>query len=83
MDKLDYFEQENEIIPSLGELEKLGVCKENWIMCYPYGAYNNDTLKILQNNGCFLALTTNIGKANANTQPKLELPRLNTNDFPQ
>ena len=52
-------------------------------MCYPFGAYNDSLLKILNEKKCSLAFTTkfdvsNLTKANAYT-----LERLDTNDFPK
>ena len=51
-------------------------------MCYPYGNYNQDTLDILENTGCKLALTTKVGVANLSLHKKLELPRIDTNEIP-
>ena len=47
-------------------------------MCYPYGAYNSDTINIVKNKGCLAALTTKVGMASLYNQ--FELSRLNTND---
>lgn len=54
---------------------------DRWTMCYPYGSYNADTMELLQQAGCDLALTTKVGLA-APSDPPLELPRLDTNDLP-
>ena len=76
-------EQKNEIEVSLGFLEAVGARSDNWIMCYPYGDYNQDTLAILRSKKCAIGLTTNVGVAELNTPRLLELSRFDTNDFPQ
>ena len=83
LNKLSFNEQEIQIKESIKELKKLDDYKEDFIICYPYGAYNNNTLKILKENSCLLALTTKVGKVNTHMHSKFELPRFDTNDFPQ
>jgi peptidoglycan/xylan/chitin deacetylase (PgdA/CDA1 family) len=53
----------------------------DWVMCYPFGAYNRDTLGLLRGAGCALGLTTRVDLATDLCAP-LELPRLDTNDLP-
>ena len=74
--------QETEINKSLDFLKLTGCDLHNWTMCYPYGNYNQDTLDILENTGCKLALTTKVGVANLSLHKKLELPRIDTNEIP-
>ena len=76
-------EQTNEIDESLSALERIRGEINDWIMCYPYGGYNEDTLSILNTKNCALALTTKAGSADIYSQHKYELKRLDTNDFPQ
>lgn len=83
LDKESKSGQLDEINLSLKFLEKLGACTNDWIMCYPYGAYNDDTLSILESNNCAIGLTTEVGFANLNKSKMLELSRFDTNDFPQ
>lgn len=68
---------------SLSALESLGVTMEDWIMCYPYGAYDEATLDALRDRGCAAAVTTEPRIADLDSDPPLELPRLDTNDLPQ
>jgi len=75
-------EQEKEIKNSLYALGSIRNDVSNWIMCYPYGAYNDTTLSILKKAGCALALTTIVGAADLSSQNKFELKRWDTNDFP-
>ena len=83
LNQLNFKEQETQITESIKELRKLNNDMEDFIVCYPYGAYNNNTLKILKENSCSLALTTKVGKVNSHMYSKFELPRFDTNDFPQ
>lgn len=78
-----YASQENEIDRSLEFLDEVGAPTEDWIMCYPYGAYNQDTIAILQKKKCALAITTEVKLANLSEHHPLALPRFDTNDFPQ
>ena len=52
-------------------------------MCYPYGSYNNYTLRILKKKKCSIGLTTKVGVANLSESKMLELNRYDTNQFPQ
>lgn len=75
-------EQVVEIDRSLDFLKTVGADLNNWTMCYPYGSYNNDTLDILGNKHCKLALTTKIAVADISVSKRYELCRLDTNDIP-
>jgi len=74
--------QQIEIDRSLDFLKQVGVNTDRWTMCYPYGNYNNDTLEILNNRKCRLALTTRTDIADINVNGRFELPRLDTNEIP-
>ena len=74
--------QEFEIHKSLEFLKLIGSELEKWTMCYPYGSYNKDTLDVLYDKGCKLALTTNVDVVNLNIHKKYEFPRLDTRDIP-
>jgi len=74
--------QEKEIEKSLDALRSIRNEVSNWIMCYPYGSYNDTTLSILEKTGCALALTTTVGAADLSSQNKFALKRWDTNDFP-
>jgi hypothetical protein len=52
-------------------------------MCYPYGSYNNETLRILKKKKCSIGLTTKTGITNLSKSKLLELNRHDTNHFPQ
>ncbi len=82
LDKLNPKQQEQQIDLSLEFLDLLGVNTAHWVMCYPYGAYNDSLLSILQTKGCRLGLTTKVGVANLVGDQSLVLSRFDTNDFP-
>ena len=80
---LTYDEQLEEIDNSLTSLREINGSIDNWIFCYPCGAYNADTLDILSKKNCSLGLTTKSGAAVVSYNNRFELPRLDTNDLPQ
>lgn len=82
LDSLDEYEQYTEIYNSLEFLLKLGINKDYWTICYPYGACNFDTIRILENLNCKAAFTTEVRIANINQDLRFAFPRLDTNDFP-
>lgn len=75
--------QEREIDLSLEFLKLVGAPTTEWIMCYPYGGYNADTLNILRDRKCVVGLTTKPGVANVTSRNRLALERFDTNDFSQ
>ena len=82
-DRISPEKQKHEIVSSLEFLEEVGAPTSDWIMCYPYGSYNDDTLSILKQYGAAIGLTTEVRKAEIFKDNPLTLPRFDTNDFPQ
>ena len=80
--KENYQTQLNKIQKTLIFLNSIGAPTHDWVMCYPYGDYNNDTLNILEAEGCLAGLTTSVKVAKLQVDRNLELPRLDTNDLP-
>jgi hypothetical protein len=76
-------EQEEEVDLSLLFLSRIGAATEDWIMCYPYGGFNDDTLDVMRHKKCGAGLTTKIGVVDMNACDRLQLSRFDTNDFPQ
>ncbi len=70
-----------EVETSLQFLKRVGAPIKNWIMCYPFGSYNMDTLDILKSRNCSIGLTTKVGLADLDRSKLLELNRFDTNDF--
>ena len=82
LSKMNYIDQEKEIKSSINFLNKFKLKKKNFSICYPYGSYNNETLKIAKKNDLAFGLTTTVGFINKdNLKKKLELPRFNANDL--
>lgn len=81
LDKLTYKQQEEEIKGSLRQLGEMGINSDNWTMCYPYGAYNEDTKKLLVAYGCAAGFSTKGGITPNNLASiKYEINRLDAND---
>ena len=76
-------EQFEEISDTINFWKKNSLLKNNFTMCYPYGDYNQNTIEILRNLNCSLALTTKVASVPLSGYEKLELPRYDTNDFPK
>ena len=83
LDRINSQKQKVDISSSVEFLEEVGAPTSNWIMCYPYGAYNNTTLSLLKELGALIGITAEVRKANLGIDNPLTLPRLDTNDFPQ
>lgn len=73
----------DEVKTSLAFLDDINSSTEEWVMCYPYGAYSEMTIDVLREYDCGLGLTTENRIADARDDDPLRLPRLDTNDLPQ
>jgi peptidoglycan/xylan/chitin deacetylase (PgdA/CDA1 family) len=83
LDHLEKSDQEKEVAQSLEFLSKIADGPvDEWIMCYPHGAYNDSLMSILIDHGCVVGLTTKVGIADLKCHPLLTLPRIDTNDLP-
>lgn len=74
--------QAEEIDRSLDFLQKLGVGRTDWSMCYPYGGVDDSLLQILRTRQCPLGFTAEPRIAELEVDDRLTLPRLDTNDLP-
>lgn len=80
--KLDYKSQSDQLNKSLNYFKKIKIFNENFSVCYPYGGFNSDTIKILKKSDIKFALTTSVGNVNKkNIKDTFKLPRYDTNDF--
>ena len=59
------------------------ICTKDWMMCYPHGAYNNDTVKLLDEYNCGIAFKDSGGETILDIDRRYDLARYDTNDFPQ
>lgn len=76
-------QQEKEVDQSLMFLKSVGADVEHWIMCYPYGAYDDSLHSVLKSRNCVVGLTTEVGLASIHKNRPLTLPRIDTNDLPK
>jgi peptidoglycan/xylan/chitin deacetylase (PgdA/CDA1 family) len=83
MNRLTAREQEREIDASLGFLASLGIPAKDWIMCYPYGGYDDNLRALVRQRGCAAALAVTAGIADLEKDDPMALPRLDTNDLPK
>jgi len=83
LSQLSEQKQEQEIDLSLQFLRQVGSSLENWVMCYPYGVYNDSLIQVIKRKNCKLALTTEVQIAGLNRENAFILPRLDTNDLPK
>lgn len=56
--------------------------KQGWVMCFPYGASNPDTIEYVRSRGAGFGLSTEVRVAKLGMDNPFMLPRLDTNDFP-
>lgn len=75
--------QRREIDLSLQFLEKVGSDTGRWIMCYPYGGYDESLLSILKQRNCIAGFSIEVAIADLTKDDPLTLPRLDTNDLPK
>ena len=79
---LSLAEQKKEINNSLSFFKRNNFETKKISVCYPYGSYNKETLKLLKKKKINFALTTNVGSLNKlNIKEKYTIPRYDTNDF--
>ena len=74
--------QKEELNQSLIFLKKLFPLEKNFSICYPYGSYNKDTIKISKKLNFKIGFTNKFGSINLKKKiSTLALPRFDTNDF--
>lgn len=74
--------QEKEIKSSIDFFRKMNFDTKSLSVCFPYGSYNNQTLKLLSRYNISYGLTTKPGIINKqNLTNHFTYPRLDTNDF--
>ena len=75
--------QKYELEKALQFLNAIDCDTKNWTMCYPYGNYNDDTIQLLKEYNCKLAVTTEADIVNLQIHDRFTLPRLDANDIPK
>jgi peptidoglycan/xylan/chitin deacetylase (PgdA/CDA1 family) len=76
-------ELKEELDLSIAFLQKIGIDMNYWTACYPYGEYDDQSIEMLQERGCKLALTTEVDIATTNKNTRFIMPRLDTNHIPK
>lgn len=77
MTSLDQSKQREEIVKSLKMLDILNGSRSQWIMCYPYGAYNSSLIHEIKHRGCLAGFSTGGEIADLTRDDMFALPRLN------
>ena len=75
--------QREEIRRGMEFMASVGTPLEDWVMCYPYGGYNDSLIDVLKESGCGLALTAEADIADLDDEHRFAIPRLDTNDLPK
>ena len=78
--ELDFKNQLSEINKMIIFLKKFKINKD-WIMCYPYGSFNNDTISILKKKNCLYGFSADPGKSILNKKNIFKMNRYDTNDL--
>ena len=81
LSELNYEDQKKEINENIKTFKKNNLINNEWMFCYPYGAYNKNTLKILKKKKCSAALTVVNKKNKCKNFKKLELNREDCNNY--
>ena len=85
LNRLNYSEQKYEIEKSFIALKKFNILAPNdlKVMCYPFGSYNQNTIKLMKELKIDLGLTTKIGSSILKNQKDyiFKLPRWDTNNL--
>ena len=74
-------EQRREVVRSMDFLEEVGTPLDRWMMCYPYGAHDENIRTLLPSLGCEVGLATQVGVADLERDDPLALPRVDANDI--
>ena len=80
--KLNYSDQNDEILKSIKEFKKLNFKTEDLSICYPYGSYNQMTIEVIKKYNINFGLTIKVNYINKKNLSNIyELPRYDCNDF--
>lgn len=55
--------------------------RDEYVLCYPYGNYNDHIIEKVSVNGCVAALTTEVRVCDLDYDSRYKLPRFDCNDF--
>ena len=83
LNTVDKNTQSEEVRKGLEFIASVGTPLEDWVMCYPYGGYDDSLIEVLKEAGCGLALTADAAIADLDNDGRFVIPRLDTNDLPK
>lgn len=81
LNELSYEQQREELESAIQFFREQNIFDETLTLAYPYGAYNEDTLKVAEDLGIQLAFTVDPRVVDLEQDSPLEIPRFDTNDF--
>nr|WP_274601330.1 polysaccharide deacetylase family protein [Clostridium paridis] len=81
LEKLHLNEAKTDIRKSLDFYSDI-IDSKSWTISYPYGSRNEELVEFVKSANCKVGLTTEVRIANLSKDCMLNLPRLDTNDFP-
>ena len=81
LSEISYKDQKKEIHENIINFKKNNLINNKWMFCYPYGAYNKNTLKILKKTKCSGALTVVNKKNKCENFKEFELYREDCNNY--
>lgn len=81
LEKLHINKAKNDIKKALDFYSDI-IDNTNWTMCYPYGSRSEEVVEFIKSINCKVGLTTEVRVADLSKDCMLNLPRLDTNDFP-
>ncbi|MFH1144929.1 MAG: polysaccharide deacetylase family protein [Candidatus Eisenbacteria bacterium] len=82
LDSLDREEQRDELRGSREMLAELGYGRNEWIVGYPFGGFNDTTLEVAREEGFSAGFTIEARIAAIGREDALRIPRLDTADLP-
>lgn len=83
LNSLSYHKQKEEIGLSVDFLKSIGVDENYFTLCFPYGAYNEDTLRVMAEFNFKAGFSSKVDIAVCTEETIFHLPRLDTNDIPK
>lgn len=81
LNKLDDDKMKKDIDSALDFFQGI-IDPSHWVMCYPYGSYDNRVIEYIKTVGCIAGLGTDVRVYDINKDNVFMIPRLDTNDFP-
>lgn len=81
LENLSEEEMKKDVSKALEVMDEF-IDREQWVMSYPYGNYNENIIEYIKSQGACVGLTTEVRVANLSRDNGLILPRLDCNDFP-